>query len=144
MKKKKIILVIGGHDPTGGAGIIADIETAAHFKFHALSILSCTTIQSTSKMNKVNPMPKNYIYQSFQEIIKEFKIDVIKIGLLPSIQSSKEVFKILNNSKIKNMPIILDPIIKTGSNTRVTNHNNLKFLVKNIYPKVANYHAKYL
>ena len=136
MKKKKIILVIGGHDPTGGAGIIADIETAGHYKFHALSILSCTTIQSTSKMNKVNPMPKNYIYQSFQEIIKEFKIDVIKIGLLPSIQSSKEVFKILNNSKIKGVPIILDPIIKTGSNTRVTNHNNLKFLVKNIYPKV--------
>ena len=135
MKKKKIILVIGGHDPTGGAGIVADIETAGHYNFHALSILSCTTIQNTSKMTKVNKMPKNYIYQSFQEIIKEFKIDVIKIGLLPSIQSSKEVFKILNNSKIKGVPIVLDPIIKTGSNIKVTTDNNLKFLAKNIYPK---------
>ena len=50
MKKKKIILVIGGHDPTGGAGIVADIETAGHYNFHALSILSCTTIQNTSKI----------------------------------------------------------------------------------------------
>ena len=137
MKKKKIILIIGGHDPTGGAGIVADIETAAHFKLHALSILTCTTIQNTSKMIKINQMPKNYIYQSFQEIIKEFKIDVIKIGLLPSVQSSKEVYKILNNNKIKNIPIILDPIIKTGSNNTVVTNTNLKFLVKNIYPKVA-------
>lgn len=137
MKKKKIILVIGGHDPTGGAGIVADIETAANFKLHALSILTCTTIQNTNKMIKINQMPKNYIYQSFQEIIKEFKIDVIKIGLLPSVQSSKEVYKIINNNKIKNVPIILDPIIKTGSNNTVTTNTNLNFLVKNIYPKVA-------
>ena len=136
MKKKKIILIIGGHDPTGGAGIVADIETAGHFKFHALSILTCTTIQNTSKMFQINQMPKNYIYQCFKEIIKEFTIDVIKIGLLPSLQSSKEVYKILNNNKIKNIPIILDPIIKTGSNNVVTTDTNLKFLVKNIYPKV--------
>lgn len=136
MKKKKIILIIGGHDPTGGAGIIADVETAGYFKFHALSILTCTTIQNTNKMIKINPMPKNYIYQSFQEIVKEFKINVIKIGLLPSIQSSKEVFKIINHNKIKDVPIILDPIIKTGSNNKVTTDNNLKFLINNIYPKI--------
>ena len=53
MKKKKIILVIGGHDPTGGAGIVADIETAANFKLHALSILTCTTIQNRNKMIKI-------------------------------------------------------------------------------------------
>ena len=32
MKKKKVILIIGGHDPTGGAGIVADIETANYYK----------------------------------------------------------------------------------------------------------------
>ena len=70
MKKKKIILIIGGHDPTGGAGIVADIETAGHYNFHALSILTCTTIQNTSKVVKVNKMPKNYIYESFKTISK--------------------------------------------------------------------------
>ena len=136
MKKKKIILIIGGHDPTGGAGIVADIETAGHYNFHALSILTCTTIQNTSKVVKVNKMPKNYIYESFKTIINEFKIDVIKIGLLPSIESSKEVLKILNNKKLKNVPVILDPIIMSGSNKKLTTNSNLKFLIKNIYPKV--------
>ena len=74
MKKKKIILIIGGHDPTGGAGIVADIETAAHFKLHALSILTCTTIQNTSKMIKINQMPKNIYIKVFRKLLKNLKL----------------------------------------------------------------------
>ena len=102
MKRKKILLAIGGHDPTGGAGISADIETSAYFNYHVLSILTCTTVQNTGRVQKIYKIPKNYIIESFKEIIKEFKIDVIKIGLLPNIQCSKEVLKILINQKTKN------------------------------------------
>ena len=135
MKKKKIILIIGGHDPTSGAGITADIETAGYFNYHPLSILTCSTIQNTSKVIKVNKMPNNYIYSSFKELIKEFKIDVIKIGLIPSIRSSKEILKILENKKIKNIPIIIDPIINSGSGRKLVFKNNINFVVKNLYPK---------
>ena len=135
MQKKKVILIIGGHDPTSGAGISADIETANYFNFHSLSILTCSTIQNTSKVIKVNDMPKDYIYNCYKEVIKEFKINVIKIGLLPSIKSSKEVFKIINDRRVKNIPIIMDPIIKSGSNNKLTTYNNLNYIIKNIYPK---------
>ena len=77
----KIILIIGGHDPTGGAGITADIETANHFNCHPLSILTCTTIQDTSGVIKINNMPKDYIYKCFDKLIKEFKVNAIKINL---------------------------------------------------------------
>tara|TARA_B100000035_G_scaffold69164_1_gene56626 strand:- start:19118 stop:19870 length:753 start_codon:yes stop_codon:yes gene_type:complete len=135
MKNKKVILIIGGHDPTGGAGIVADIETANYYKYHALSILTCSTIQNTSKFIKINIMPKNYITNSFNAIIKEFKIDVVKIGLLPTINCSKQVLNIINNKKLKNVPIIIDPIIKSGTNKLITTKNNLKFQINNIYPK---------
>lgn len=136
MKKKKIILLIGGHDPTGGAGIGADIETASYFNFHSLSILTCSTIQNSNGVYKINSMPKNYIYESYKKIIEEFKINVIKIGLLPSIQSSSEVLKIINDKKLKNIPIIADPIIRSGRNNILNSNKNLKFLIENIYPKV--------
>ena len=135
MQKKKIILIIGGHDPTGGAGITADIETANHFNCHPLSILTCTTIQDTSGVVKINNMPKDYIYKCFDKLINEFKVNVIKIGLIPSLTASKEILKILNNKKIKNIPIIIDPIIKSGSGTELVNKNNLNYVIKNIYPK---------
>ena len=137
MKKKKVILVIGGHDPTSGAGISADIETSAHFGCHALSLLTCTTIQNTNKIVSVNKMPKNYIINGFRELISEFKINVIKIGLIPNIQASKEILELLNSKKMKNTPIIIDPIIKSGSGTMLTNNNNLKFLIENIYPRAS-------
>jgi len=135
--KKKVILVIGGHDPTSGAGISADIETSAHFGCHALSLLTCSTIQNTNKIVSVNKMPKNYIIHGFRELISEFKIDVIKIGLIPNIQASKEILELLNNKKIKNTPVVIDPIIESGSGTILTNNNNLKFLIENVYPKAS-------
>ena len=135
MQKKKIILIIGGHDPTGGAGITADIETANHFNCHPLSILTCTTIQDTSGVTKISNMPKDYIYKCFDKLINEFKVNVIKIGLIPSLTASKEILKILSNKKIKNIPIIIDPIIKSGSGTELVTKNNLNYVIKNIYPK---------
>ena len=80
MQKKKIILIIGGHDPTGGAGITADIETANHFNCHPLSILTCTTIQDTAGVTKISNMPKDYIYKCFDKLINEFKVNVITSG----------------------------------------------------------------
>ena len=135
MQKKKIILIIGGHDPTGGAGITADIETANHFNCHPLSILTCTTIQDTAGVTKISNMPKDYIYKCFDKLINEFKVNVIKIGLIPSLTASKEILKILSNKKIKNIPIIIDPIIKSGSGTELVTKNNLNYVIKNIYPK---------
>ena len=135
MRKKKVILIIGGHDPTGGAGITADIETANHFNCHPLSILTCTTIQDTSGVIKINNMPKDYIYKCFDKLIKEFKVNVIKIGLIPSLTASKDILKILNNKEIKDVPIIIDPIIKSGSGTKLITKNNLNYVIKNIYPK---------
>ena len=135
MKKKKIILILSGHDPSGGAGIVADIETANYFNFHCLSILTCTTIQNTEKVYKINEMPNNYIYESFKKIIKEFEINVIKIGLIPSIKCSKEIVKIISDKRLKGVPLIIDPIIKAGSNNFLTAENNIKFMIKNIYSK---------
>ena len=133
--KKKIILIISGHDPTGGAGITADIETANYFNFHSVSILTCYTVQNTQGVLEINRMPENYIYKSFLGIIKEFKIDVIKIGLLPNIKASKEVMRIINHKKVIGVPIIIDPIIKSGRNNKLTTNDNLQFLIKNIYPR---------
>jgi hydroxymethylpyrimidine/phosphomethylpyrimidine kinase len=137
MKKKKVILIISGHDPTGGAGITADIETAGNFNFHALSILTCSTVQNTSNFLKINKMPDSYIYNCFKELVKEFKIDVIKIGLIPSIKSSREVLKILESKYVKNVPIIIDPIIKSGNGVELLSNNNINYIVKYIYPKAV-------
>ena len=133
--QKKIILIISGHDPTGGAGITADIETANFYNLHPVSILTCSTIQNTQGVLKINKMPDNYIYKSFLEIIKEFKIDVIKIGLMPTIKSSKEVMRIINHKKIIDVPIIIDPIIKSGRGNILTSNDNLQFLIKSVYPR---------
>ena len=107
------------------------VRNVKHIKIEfrkSISLLTCMTIQNTNKIVSVNKMPKNYIINGFRELISEFKINVIKIGLIPNIQASKEILELLNSKKMKNTPVIIDPIIKSGSGTMLTNNNNLKFL----------------
>lgn len=82
-------------------------------------------------------MPDNYIYNCFKELVKEFKIDVIKIGLIPSIKSSRQVLKILESKYVKNVPIIIDPIIKSGNGVELLSNNNINYIIKYIYPKAV-------
>ena len=136
MGRKKNILVISGHDPTGGAGIIADTETAIGKKIRVLSILSCITAQNSSKVINVKSVPSGYISKCYELIRSEFKIDGIKIGLLPSVSISKEVQKILSKKENKNIPIIFDPIFNSGSNYKFLSRNTKRYIIENILKKV--------
>ena len=133
---KKNILIIGGHDPTGGAGISADQETAYSKKIRVLSILSCFTVQNSSKVSSVHYVPKGYITKCYDQITKEFKINSIKIGLVPSLDAAKEILKIICKEENQNIPIILDPILISGNEYRFLKKNVITFLIKKIIKRV--------
>ena len=133
---QKNILIIGGHDPTGGAGISADQEAAYSKKIRFLSILSCLTVQNSSKVSAVHIVPKGYITKCYAQIRREFKINGIKIGLVPSLDAAKEILKIIDKKENQNIPIILDPIFISGNNYKFLKQNVRSFLIKNLIKKV--------
>ena len=101
-----------------------------------MSILSCITAQNSSKVINVKSVPSGYISKCYELIRSEFKIDGIKIGLLPSISISKEVQKILSKKENKNIPIVFDPIFNSGSNYKFLSRNTKKYIIENILKKV--------
>tara|TARA_Y100000768_G_scaffold102082_1_gene74581 strand:+ start:1415 stop:2173 length:759 start_codon:yes stop_codon:yes gene_type:complete len=133
---QKNILIIGGHDPTGGAGISADHEAAYSKNIRVLSIISCLTVQNSSKVSAVHSVPKGYITQCYNQIRKEFKINGIKIGLIPSLNTAKEIFKIINKKENKNIPIVLDPILTSGSKYKFLKKNIQNFLMRYLIKNV--------
>lgn len=134
MKRSKNLLVISGHDPTGGAGIQADIEVSRNFNIKVFSVLTCTTIQNTSKVTKVTSSKKNYINKSINEIIKEFKIDGVKIGVIPNLSVAKEIYNSLIKHKLYKKKIILDPIIYSESGYKFISDITRKYIINKILP----------
>ncbi len=131
MNKKKVILSISAHDPTGGAGLQCDILTSNLYNHHCVSALTGQTVQTSKKLLKKIPSQKVIFKNNLEELNKNFKIDGIKIGVLWSAEIYKELIKFLKKIDI---PIIIDPIISAGGGGNFLLDKEISDLKKHLYP----------
>lgn len=127
-----IILVFAGNDPTGGAGLCADIQTLALTGCHAAPIVTCTTVQDTRNVYHILPMEKHHIIQQAEVILQDMSIAAIKLGLLGSIGVIEAVAHILHHSEL---PVIFDPILAAGGGKNLSNQSIHAALLEQILPR---------
>lgn len=110
----KVVLSIAGSDCSGGAGIQADLKTFEAFGVFGTSVLTVLTAQNTTGVQKIHPVPADFVAAQLESVLSDFRISAIKIGML----YSAEVIEIVRNIlKPLDIPIILDPVCisKAGS-----------------------------
>lgn len=142
MSKRPYILSIAGFDPSGGAGLIADIKTIESLKGYGLSVCTANTIQNDVEMKNCIWIDKQIIKDQVKILIDRFKINVVKIGIIQNWAILNEMIDFLldNNSNVK---IILDPVLQSSSGydfteTKIENGVFEKILSK-IYVLTPNY-----
>ena len=112
INQKKIVLIIGGHDPSGGAGIQADIESVTHAGCQATSIITSLTAQNTQRVSDIIPQDSDSFQKQIRLIFEDMKIDACKIGML----GDPKLIEIISNElSDKKFPIVFDPIINAAS-----------------------------
>ena len=110
---KPMVVCFSGLDPTGGAGIQADIETLAALDCHALPIISSLTVQTTSNVLATHPVDADLIRRQFYALLESgLEISAIKVGLIDSIQTLRCIADIANQHN--KIPLIADPVLKAG------------------------------
>lgn len=107
-----VVMVLAGHDPSGGAGIQADMEAIASQGGHAVSVITCLTVQDTCNVQRIEPVVDYLIEQQAEALLADMPIAAIKIGLLGSIPAVQAVHRILLQAP--DVPVILDPILAAG------------------------------
>ena len=131
MKTNKIykMLSIAGSDNTCGAGIQADIKTCQALNAYCLTCITTITSQNSKDVFKIYELPCIYIKSQIDSILKDYKIDCIKIGLISSVSQAKTIFQILNKVNPK-VPIVVDPIFKSSTNKKFNNLKNYASIYK--------------
>ena len=112
------ILVIGGHDPSGGAGIQADIETGAALGCRVFSLVTCLTSQNTQNVYAVSPQSVDALADQFDRLINDIQIDAIKVGLLGDLAIAQWLALRLADLK---RPVTLDPVLRAGGGESLSN-----------------------
>ena len=118
---KPCVLVFSGSDPSGGAGISADIEAIAAQGAHALPIITAITVQNNDRVFAVHPVASELILQQAQTLvdkmaISKMSISAIKIGIIASKQNAIALADWIRNYKQQHpyLPVILDPVLASG------------------------------
>ncbi|MCX6646823.1 MAG: hydroxymethylpyrimidine/phosphomethylpyrimidine kinase [bacterium] len=128
-----VVLVAGGLDPTGSAGLLADARVLHSLGCHPCGIVTCETVQSSKGVSAVYPASPGLFREQLAALIDDIKIDAIKIGAL----ASPEIIMVLGNEleKLPGVPIVLDPVFKSTSGTVFLDQAGMGPLAQYILPK---------
>lgn len=108
-----VVLCLSGLDPSGGAGIQADIETLTAMGCHAASLVTCLTEQDSHRVYRVHPVAANILRQQAQRIIRDYPVAAIKVGLVGDAFVADEIQRI--REALPGVPLVLDTVLASGS-----------------------------
>ena len=132
MKRIPVVLAVSGHDPSGGAGIQADIEAIASFGCHVCTLITSLTVQDTVNVRQVIPQdPKSFKSQA-RTLLRDIDVDVLKIGLLGNAEIVHALKEIVDEFKIKRL--VLDPILRAGGGSPLADEDLLVAMREELLP----------
>jgi hydroxymethylpyrimidine/phosphomethylpyrimidine kinase len=115
--KKVCVLVFAGLDPSGGAGIQADIQAISDAGAHPLTIITALTVQDNQHVHAVHPVTASILFEQAHALIAQgTAIDAIKIGIVGSLANAQAIAKVIITLKASNpaLPVVLDPVLASG------------------------------
>ncbi len=107
-----VVLVLAGLDPTGGAGIQADVEAIACMGSHAAPVATAITVQDTTDVMGYTPLPAALVIQQARVVLEDIPVAAIKIGMTGSVEIIEAIHTLLND--YPGLPVVLDPVLVAG------------------------------
>jgi hydroxymethylpyrimidine/phosphomethylpyrimidine kinase len=107
-------LTIAGFDPTGGAGVLADIKTFESFGVYGMGIITSNTFQTDNEFVNVKWMDVNDILNQMELLMKKYDFKALKIGLIKDFDTLLQVIQLAKELS-PDIHIVWDPILKSSS-----------------------------
>ena len=126
MPQPPVVLSIAGYDPSSGAGITADIKTAAANGCYAVTCITASTVQNTQGVFAVEALPPSLISQTLNVLLEDLEIAAVRIGMLASTAVAAVVNAFLDEHKLPN--VVLDPVLRSSSGMPLLDERGLDVL----------------
>src|SRR5512134_2860394 len=106
------VLAFSASDPTGGAGIQADLLTIASMGCHPLSVITAITVQDTAGVDEVLAIDAEWVADQARMLLEDVPVAAFKLGMLGGAESMAVIAEIL--ADYPDIPVILDPVLASG------------------------------
>jgi hydroxymethylpyrimidine/phosphomethylpyrimidine kinase len=125
-----VLLCLGGHDPSGGAGVQADAEAARAAGVHACNIITCLTSQDTCGINRLWPQRAEQIEEQCRLMLSDSEVRALKVGLLGNSRMVRVLCDIA--AEHPDLPLVLDPVLASSAGQSLADAAMLNQMRKNL------------
>jgi len=126
------VLAFSASDPTGGAGIQADVLTIASLGCHPLSVLTALTAQDTRGVEALVAVEPAWITRQARVVLDDIPVAAFKLGVLGSARNAEAVAAIL--AKHPRIPVVLDPVLASGRGDALSDSETVQALRSVLLP----------
>ena len=114
---RPVVLCLSGHDPSGGAGLQADIEALLAQGCHAAPAVTALTVQDTVNVSDFRVLDRAWVLAQANAVLADSQVAAVKLGMLGSIEMVDTVAELL--AEHPHLPLVCDPVLRAGGGGRL-------------------------
>ena len=130
-----IVLSFAGTDPTGGAGIQADLLTLSSMGCHALTVVTAITVQDTAGVEDVLPIDADWVSDQARVLLEDMPVAAFKIGMVGSVENCAAIAEVV--SDYPDVPLILDPVLASGRGDEMATEDMIEAMREMLIPQTT-------
>ncbi len=130
-----IVLSFAGTDPTGGAGIQADLLTLSSMGCHALTVVTAITVQDTAGVEDVLPIDADWVSDQARVLLEDMPVAAFKIGMVGSVENCAAIAEVV--SDYPDVPLILDPVLASGRGDEMATEDMIEAMRELLIPQTT-------
>lgn len=112
-----VVLACSGNDPSGGAGLCADITTISSLGCHPAPVITALTVQDTHNVRALLPVESKQLLDQATAILEDMIVAAFKIGVIGSVENAVALHRLLRAHPT--VPVVLDPVLAAGGGTEL-------------------------
>ncbi len=129
------VLTIGGSDPTGGAGVQADLQVIASLGAHGAGVIAALTVQDTTGVFATSPVPADWVRRQLRHLLADVRVDAVKTGMLatgPVVCAVAEAM-----AERPDLPLVVDPVTRSTSGHELLDAEGIEALRRVLLPRAT-------
>ncbi|MDG2149899.1 MAG: bifunctional hydroxymethylpyrimidine kinase/phosphomethylpyrimidine kinase [Planctomycetota bacterium] len=132
--RPQVPLTIAGSDPSGGAGLQADLKVFLRLGFSGAAVPTAWTVQGPSGLKQIKPLSGRDVKAQLDALLADMRPCAVKVGMLPSAEVVRAVARALHPLAAKKIPIVVDPVLRSSSGRRVLPKDDVAIFMRQLVP----------
>ncbi|UCH48337.1 MAG: hydroxymethylpyrimidine/phosphomethylpyrimidine kinase [Betaproteobacteria bacterium] len=130
-----IVLSFAASDPSGGAGMQADVMTLASLGCHPLSVVTAITIQDTIGVEDMLPIDADWMVDQARCVLEDVPVDAFKVGVIGSVEGAAAIAEVV--SDYPEVPLVLDPVLTSARGDELASENLISAMSELLLPQTT-------